>query len=713
MEWLSMRGVGAQQCHLNCLHTGTLAAAGNLGGAPARDTDSLRAPTFNLRSPPDCGSRKIALATLTRLALIPSFAPDNPNHSASMTAEQPFESSPHSATTDGLTVSPALDLVAEAAHVPVEVALVDGRVVRLSLLAIALGAVAAGASVVLLRLIALITNIAFFQQFSLSSVPPAANQLGAWVVVVPVVGALIVGFIARYGSKAIRGHGIPEAMEQVLTNESRIPARVTFLKPLSAAIAIGTGGPFGAEGPIIATGGALGSMLGQLLSTTATERKTLLAAGAAAGMAATFGSPVSAVLLAVELLLFEYRARSIIPVALACATATGIHFAIDGPGTTFAMPNVAVPSLGALGFYALLGCVMGCVAVLVTRLLYAIEDGFERLSIHWMWWPAIGAVVVGIVGYFAPNTLGVGYYNISDLLAGNMATRALLFLFSMKLISWSISLGSGTSGGTLAPLFTIGGAIGALAGTAATQGWPALGANVSVAALVGMAAMFGGASRAFLASAVFAFETTQQPFCLLPLLAGCTTSYLVSCLLMRHTIMTEKIARRGVRTPAEYVADALDQVFVTDVAAKSVVALKANQRVDEVRRRLDSGLTDAQHQGFPVLDAETTLVGVVTRRDLLDKDISPSATVREVVKLPPKFVYTDSTVRQAADHMANHNIGRLPIMSHDKPPQLVAIITRSDIVGCFRRTAADNRRAGPTIKFAVPKRRAPKKQEAN
>jgi CIC family chloride channel protein len=326
-----------------------------------------------------------------------------------MSADNSFESSPHSATTDGLTVSPALDLVAEAAHLPVEVALVDGGVVRLSLLAIVLGIGAAGTSVVLLRLIALITKIAFFQQFSFSSVPPAANQLGAWVVVVPIVGALIVGFIARYGSKAIRGHGIPEAMEQVLTNESRIPARVTFLKPLSAAIAIGTGGPFGAEGPIIATGGALGSMLGQLLSTTPAERKTLLAAGAAAGMAATFGSPVSAVLLAVELLLFEYRARSIIPVALACATATGIHFAIDGTGATFAMPNVAISTLGALGFYAALGCVMGYVVVLVTRLLYAIEDGFERLPIPWMWWPAIGAVVVGIVGYFAPNTLGVGY----------------------------------------------------------------------------------------------------------------------------------------------------------------------------------------------------------------------------------------------------------------------------------------------------------------
>ncbi|HEY2759131.1 MAG TPA: chloride channel protein, partial [Pirellulales bacterium] len=384
-------------------------------------------------------------------------ATDNLDPPTATMAEQPFESSPHSATTEGLTVSPSLDLVAEAAHVPAEVALVDRSVLRQSVLAMFIGVLAAGAAIALLKLIALITNIAFFQHISFTSVPPASNHLGLWVVVVPIIGALIVGFIARYGSAAIRGHGIPEAMEQVLTNESRIPARVTFLKPVSAAIAIGTGGPFGAEGPIIATAGALGSMLGQLLSTTATERKTLLAAGAAAGMAATFGSPVSAVLLAVELLLFEYRARSIIPVALASATAAGIHAAVENGGPIFAMPNVAAPALGALAFYGVLGLIMGVVAVVVTRLLYAIEDGFDRLPVHWMWWPAIGAVAVGVCGYFAPDTLGVGYYNISALLAGTMATKALLFLFVMKLISWSISLGSGTSGGTLAPLFTIGG----------------------------------------------------------------------------------------------------------------------------------------------------------------------------------------------------------------------------------------------------------------
>jgi H+/Cl- antiporter ClcA/predicted transcriptional regulator len=617
-------------------------------------------------------------------------------------AEQMMEGKPLPAGAEMLPVSPALDLVAEAAQVPSEPAIVDSRVVVLALIALVIGAMAAGVSVVFIRLIALVTNLAFFQRFSTEFNSPANNHLGAWVIVVPVIGGLIVGFIARYGSKAIRGHGIPEAMDQVLRNESRIPARLTFLKPLSAAVAIGTGGPFGAEGPIIATGGALGSLVGQILSTTAQERKTLLAAGAAAGMSATFDSPVSAVLLAVELLLFEYRARSIIPVALASATAAGIHVAIEGSQGIFAMPHVAASSLLALLFYALLGCLMGLLAVGITRLIYVIEDGFEeQMPVHWMWWPAIGAIAVGVVGYFSPKTLGVGYANISDSLSGNVAATTMLMLGVMKLISWSVSLSSGTSGGTLAPLCTIGGAIGMAVGSAVLAVWPGIGVDARVAALVGMAALFGGASRAFLASAVFAFETTLEPMGLLPLLAGCTTSYLVSCLLMRNTLMTEKIARRGLRPPTEYVADLLDQILVREFATRNVVALQAGETVARVRDWLAKVSSDSHHQGFPVLDANRVLVGVLTHADIMGADVGPSAHLRDLVQRPPKFVYEDTSVRQAAEHMANHDIGRLPVMSRENPPQLVGILTRSDVVNAFRRTGEQHRVAAPTIRFGV------------
>src|SRR5437588_1248699 len=390
-------------------------------------------------------------------------------------------------------------------------------------------------------------------------------------------------------------------MVQAQLARTPIPARFTLLKPISAAIAIGTGGPFGAEGPIIATGGALGSLLGQVLKTTGAERKTLLAAGAAAGMAATFGSPVSAVLLAVELLLFELRPRSVIPVAFAAATATGVRIAFVGASPAFSMPNLVQPHGAALATYVTLGAIIGVLSVLVTRAVYAVEDAFEHLPVHWMWWPAIGSIAVGVVGYFAPRTLGVGYDNIDHILSGDFTLQAMLVLCSLKFLSWCISLGSGTSGGTLAPLFTIGGGLGALLGEVTARTFPHLGVDPRIAGLVGMAAMFAGASRALLASVVFAFETTRQPIGLLPLLSGCTASFLLSCLLMRNTIMTEKIARRGVRVPGEYAAHFLDQVTAGVCASKPVVTIQADDPLQAVRDWMASRGPGSGHQGFPVV----------------------------------------------------------------------------------------------------------------
>ncbi|MGZ3688334.1 MAG: chloride channel protein [Bdellovibrionota bacterium] len=419
-----------------------------------------------------------------------------------------------------------------------------------SILALLAGVIALG----LTHLIGLITNLSFYGRLSSDFVSPADHHLGILVIGIPVAGALLVGLMARYGSKAIRGHGIPEAMEMILTKESRIPARVTLLKPISAAISIGTGGPFGAEGPIIATGGALGSLIGQVLHTSAAERKTLLAAGAAAGMTATFGSPLSAVLLAIELLLFEFRPRSFVPVALATCVAAAFRIRFVGAEAVFPMPAIAEAAPPAVVAYFLEGLLIGAAAVLVTKVVYWIEDLFEELPIHWMWWPAIGALAVGVIGYFSPHTMGVGYDNIQAILSGKMLGGALLFFCLMKWISWTIALGSGTSGGTLAPLFTIGGGLGAAAGAAVLSVFPQAGVDPKVAALVGMAATFAGASRALLASVIFAFETTHQVHGLLPILIGCTASYATSALLMKQTIMTEKIARRGVHVPVEYSA---------------------------------------------------------------------------------------------------------------------------------------------------------------
>ena len=598
-----------------------------------------------------------------------------------------------------LPVSPSLGPTLAAAHVRRLSAVIEPRVVFISALAMGVAFVAGLVARALVVLIALVTNVAFLGRLSFHSVAPAEHHWGPFVVFVPVVGGVIVGFMARYGSKAIRGHGIPEAMEQVLTNESRIPPRLTFLKPLSAAIAIGTGGPFGAEGPIIATGGALGSLVGQLLKTSSAERKTLLAAGAAAGMAATFGSPVSAVLLAVELLLFEFRPRSIIPVALASATAAGVRMALVGSAPVFAMSPLQQPSGEALAFYIVLGALIGVVATGVTRAVYAVEDAFEKLPIHWMWWPAIGGLAVGVVGYFAPHTMGVGYDNIESVLTGSLAGQALVVLFVLKFVSWVIALGSGTSGGTLAPLFTIGGGLGATLGALTAHALPGLGVDPRIAGLVGMAAIFAGASRALLASVVFAFETTLQPFGLLPLLGGCTAAFLVSCLLMQNTIMTEKIARRGIRVPSEYAADFLDQLWVRDHATRTVVALAATDSLQHLRAWFESGMNGCQHHGFPVVDANGQLLGVVTRREITDKNAAAALQVRQLIRRAPVVAFEDDSLREAADLMVAEGIGRLAVVSRAAPAQVVGMLTRSDLLTAHARRLTENEPTSPRLKI--------------
>ena len=591
-----------------------------------------------------------------------------------MTPSDPYANLETAATTEGVPVAPAMGTLLETMRMPVERTLMDRRALVVTAASVLLALVAGVVAQVLVRLINVVTNLAFYGRLSSRAASPAGNHLGWLVLLIPPVGGLIVGVMARYGSKAIRGHGIPEAMEQVLLNESRIPARVTLLKPLSAAISIGTGGPFGAEGPIIATGGALGSVIGQFMTITAAERKTLLAAGAAAGMAATFGSPVSAVLLAIELLLFEMRPRSIVAVSLAAVTATAVRIAFVGYVPAFAMPGLQRPGETAIATYVLLGAIIGAVSVYVTRLVYAIEDLFEHLPVHWMWWPAIGGLAVGAIGILAPRTLGVGYENLDDLISGHLIGRAALILCTLKFISWAISLGSGTSGGTMAPLLTIGGGAGVVLGELAAGAFPSIGLDVRICALVGMAAMFAGASRALLASVVFAFETTLQPLGLLPLLGGCAAGYFVSSLLMRNTIMTEKLARRGVRVPAEYAADYLDLINVADACSRDVVAVRADEPVSALRAR------SASHQGFPVVDAGGRLLGVVTRRTFLDATNPDARPVGELITRPPAVIFLDNSLREAADQMVREEVGRLPVVTREDPRRVVGIITRSDLL---------------------------------
>lgn len=547
----------------------------------------------------------------------------------------------------------------------------------------------------LVFLIDLFTNIAFYGNFSIDPVSPANNNYGVFVVIVPVIGGLIVGLMALYGSKAIRGHGIPEAMEQILTNQSKIKPSITYLKPLSAAISIGTGGPFGAEGPIIATGGALGSTLGQLLKITHHERKILLAAGATAGMAAIFGSPIAAVFLAIELLLFEFSPRSLIPVALACITGAAGHHLLFEEGVVFPVPfKIELPSNTALGMYSLMGLVIGVLSVLVTKIVYFIEDCFEKLPIHWAWWPAIGGIAVGVVGYFSPRTLGVGYNNITELLSGTMPMQIVLSLCLMKFISWAISLGSGTSGGTLAPLLTIGGATGALLGSLVLSLFPAAGITISLAALVGMAAMFAGASRAFLTSIVFALETTGEFNALLPLLATCTGSYFVSFFMMENTIMTEKISRRGVKTPNSYEPDVLERLTVGQIISGDGLVVSEENMIYEVREWVNK---EEYKSNYLIISTnEGEYKGIISSSSLFNTIHPEKNVIASLIKRNDTYIKLNDTLKVAVETMAKENIDVLPVISNENN-DIIGLLSYHDILATYKQGIDEHKKAQPNL----------------
>lgn len=553
------------------------------------------------------------------------------------------------------------------------------RLLRISVLSILIAAVITLVAKFLILLINVVTNLSFFGTLSLAYYDPAANHLGLWVIVVPAIGGALVGVMALYGSKAIRGHGIPEAMEQILTNQSRIKPAITLLKPISSAIAIGTGGPFGAEGPIIATGGALGSTLGQLLKITSNERKILLAAGATAGMSAIFGTPIAAVFLAIELLLFEFSPRSILPVALACITGAAGHHLLFESGPVFPMPNLEMPTNIALAIYSGIGVVIGFLSMGVTKIVYLIEDVFEKLPIHWMWWPTLGGLAVGVIGFFAPHTLGVGYDNITSVLSGSVTIVLLCRLFFFKFLSWSIALGSGTSGGTLAPLLTIGGAGGAIVGSIIVYIYPNGAISIPMAALIGMSAMFAGASRAYLTSIAFALESTGQFHALLPLLGACTASYLVSFFLMENTIMTEKIARRGVSTPDSFEPDILGKLTVAEITKTNILILNCESDIREVRNTLK--LDNYKTQFFIVVDDQSNFAGIVNLADIERHDIDVSNAIKDIL-LPicPSVKNTDS-LHTSLKIMAENELDVLAIVEQNK---VTGLISYKDIMNAYK-----------------------------
>ena len=554
----------------------------------------------------------------------------------------------------------------------------DPRVIWLSIIAIAIGVLSAFVALALLRLIGLFTNLFFFQRVSTTLVSPVGNRLGNLEIAVPVIGSLIIGLMARYGSERIRGHGIPEAIEAILIQGSRIEPRLAILKPLSSAISIGSGGPFGAEGPIIMTGGAFGSLFAQFLRLTSAERRTLLVAGAAGGMSATFASPVAAALLAVELLLFEWRPRSFIPVALSSATAAAVRHYIIGPGPLFPVP----PHASFVGFGGLLGCLVlgllaGCLSALLTVSVYAAEDTFRKLPIHWMWWPALGGVVVGLCGLFFPQALGVGYDTIHLLLAETVPGHTLWGILLIKWLIWAVALGSGTSGGVLAPLLLMGGALGGLAAHFLPyEGlgfWP----------LVSMGAVLGGTMRSPFTGVVFALELTHDLSVLLPLLLAVTAAHAVTVLTMRRSILTEKVSRRGYHLSREYAVDPFEILFVRDVMQTNTLALPATMKMKALLSKISS---KPHRQGlYPVVDDNEHLIGVVTRADIQKwaQEHSPDgddSAVTEVARFNPVKAYPDEPLKLAANRMAATGLTRLPVVDRRDPTKLVGMFSLTDLL---------------------------------
>ncbi|MEI9427924.1 chloride channel protein [Mesorhizobium sp. Cs1299R1N3] len=575
----------------------------------------------------------------------------------------------------------------------------DARVLLVAAIAVVVATAGLFAGIVLLKLIRLATNIAYFGQFSLAELKLQDTPLGLAAVIVPVIGALIIGLMARYGSEKIRGHGIPEAIEAILLGRSRLDAKVAILKPLSSAISIGSGGPFGAEGPIIMTGGAIGSLIAQMLPVSDTERKTLLVAGAAAGMTTVFGTPIAAIMLAVELLLFEWTPRSFIPVAVAAIVAEVERTMLHMPGPIFPFQGGMAVSFLGLGGWVLVGICAGLLSGLLTQMVYACEDGFQKLPIHWMWWPMLGGLVVGIGGLIDPRALGVGYDNIADMLDGRTIATAALLLLLVKAVIWSVALGSGTSGGVLAPLLIMGGAMGAvLAGIL-----PA--ADPGFWALLAMAATMGGTMRAPLTATFFAVELTGNTHVLVPLIAACAAAHAVTVLLMKRSILTEKIARRGHHLVREYRVDPFALTRVREVMTSEVESVPATMTLHGAAAFLTA--PETRHPSFPVVDENRQVLGLIDPPAILRwrrAGKHRTTTLGELLAgSKVTLAYPDEYLEGLSDKLLMANVSHLPVVAREDG-SLVGYVGWKDLMRVRSRKQAEERERSTLLGFGRGKK---------
>jgi H+/Cl- antiporter ClcA/CBS domain-containing protein len=573
-------------------------------------------------------------------------------------------------------------------------------VLKLIPLSVIIGIIGAFIALFLLDFIALITNFLYYQRFDLNLISPRNNTLGWWAILIPMAGGLVVGIMARYGSERIRGHGIPEAMETILVGGSKVEPKLTILKPVASAISIGTGGPFGAEGPIILTGGAVGSVFAQFLNLTAIERRSLLVAGAVAGMSAVFGTPVAAVVLGVELLLFEWKPRSFIPAAIASIVADAVRHGFVREGWMRPEPLFPVhemPVLGATGLMdaVILGILCGGMAWLLTKAVYGAEDAFRKLPVHWMWWPVIGGLFVGIGGIIEPHSLGVGYDTIADELAGNLGVITLVSIFTVKLIVWAIALGSGTSGGILAPILMMGAALGGLLGLVFPGKIPAEWA------LLGMSGALAGVMRSPFTAIVFSLELTHSTHLFLPLLITVTLAHLISVLTLKRSILTEKVARRGFHVLREYAVEPLEVLFAEDVMSTSVLTIQSGMAMCDVKEMVLAQPHMRKQRLLPVVTPEGFIKGVITWQDIMAKALEGglSGTVDEFMIREIITTYPEESLRVIADRMSASQLGALPVVDPAHKGKLCGLITQFDLLTARDRILQEERKRERVLKI--------------
>lgn len=564
------------------------------------------------------------------------------------------------------------------------------NLVKVSLMAVLVGILAGVTAKLLHDLIGLVTHIVFYGQFKPEIVSPLDSPLGILIIFVPAIGGLIVGAMAKWGTPLVRGHGIPEAMEAILKNKSRVSPKVALLKPLSAAVSIGSGQPFGAEGPIIQTGGALGSVIGQMLHMTVSERKVLLACGAAGGLAATFNTPIAAIVFAIELLLFEFRTRSFIPLAISCTIASGIYIQIFGAEPIFSVPATTFGHPLNLIFFLFLGVICGGVGIVLTRSLYWIEDIFHHSSINTYLHPAIGGLFVGIVGYLVPTLLypgvdifGPGYYLIENILNAQYPVMFLIILLIAKSVVWLVSVGSGTSGGTLAPIFMIGAVVGSLFGTVVIRIFPAIDIVPLAFAMAGMAAVFGSSTNATFASVIFVFEITQSYESILPVLITSVIADAIVTYWLPTSILTEQLRRAGILVHQEYETNVLNTIPVSSVMDHDPVIVPETMPILKLIEGIKAGIPElTRHYGIFVVNDMQELTGIVTRSDILRSLVEADevGTVNHIARQDIIITYPDEPVEIAMARMLRADIGRLPVVSRENPRQIIGYLSRANVI---------------------------------